>query len=118
MKDLDFAFMAHREQYSRVQLNMLSRDIAFINLANPYDNKPLEDYADDMGVELTHYGGENTAGMLRGGGGGLSDAENRPPLGKYGARFVQDVNDTMEMRDTELTEILVWKLPEADVFST
>ncbi|MCJ1432370.1 hypothetical protein MMC27_001726 [Xylographa pallens] len=105
MKDLDFSFMSHREPYSRVQLNMLSRDIAFINLANPYDTKPLEDYADDMGTELALYGVESTIGMLRGGG-NLSDAESRPPLGKYAARFVQDVNDTMERRDTELTEIM------------
>ncbi|MCJ1282653.1 hypothetical protein MMC26_001978 [Xylographa opegraphella] len=105
MKDLDFSFMSHREQYLRAQLNMLSRDIGFINLANPYDNKPLEDYADDMGSDLALYGGENTVGMLRGAFGG-SDAENRPPLGKYAARFVQDVNDTMERRDTELTEIV------------
>ena len=112
MKDLDFSFMSHREPYSRVQLNMLSRDIAFINLANPYDAKPLEDYADDMGAELALYGADSTIGMLRGGG-NLSDAESRPPLGKHAARFVQDVNDTMERRDTELTEIVVWKLPSS-----
>ncbi|MCJ1384511.1 hypothetical protein MMC17_007628 [Xylographa soralifera] len=106
MKDLDFSFMSHRDSYSRKQLNMLSRDIAFINLANPYDTKPLEDYADDMGAELALYGAENTIGMLRGGSISLPDAESRPPLGKYAARFVQDVNDTMERRDTELTEIV------------
>ncbi|MCJ1398474.1 hypothetical protein MMC11_001674 [Xylographa trunciseda] len=111
MKDLDFSFMSRREPYSRAQLNMLSRDIAFINRADPYDTKPLEDYADDMGSEVAVYGGDSTIGGLRGGGTSFSDAENRPPLGKYAARFVQDVNDTMERRDTELTEIVVRQLP-------
>lgn len=107
MKDLDFAFMSHRDTQSRAQLNMLSRDIAFINRADPYDTKPLEDYADDMAAELTLYGGDNSLVGHRGGGVGLSDTDGRPPLGKYPAKFVEDVNDSMEQRDTELTEVVV-----------
>ena len=112
MKDLELSFMSHREPHSRAQLNMLSRDIAFINRVDPYDTKPLEDYADDMGAQLVLYGGDNTVGGLRGGGISLSDTESRPMLGKYASRFVQDVNDTMERRDTELTEIVVRDLPQ------
>ncbi|MCJ1473715.1 hypothetical protein MMC13_002366 [Lambiella insularis] len=106
MKDLDFTFMSHREQQSRAQLNLLSRDIAFINRADLYDTKPLEDYADDMGAELILYGGDNGLIGLRGGTGGPSDTDGRPSLGKYAAKFVQDVNDSMEHRDTELTEVM------------
>ena len=83
---------------------MLSRDISFINRADPYDNKPLEDYTDDMSAELAT---DSALGGLRAGALGLSDGEIRPPLGRWALKFVQDVNDTMETRDAELTEVVV-----------
>lgn len=101
---MNTSFTNHREAFSRGQLNALSRDINYINRADPYDIKPLEDFPDDAGAEGTGHGGENSSVILRG---GLSEAEGRPSLGKWAAKFVDGVNDTMELRDTELTEVVV-----------
>lgn len=103
IKEMDTSFTNHREAYSRAQLNTLSRDINYINRADPYDTRPLEDYPDDAGVEGIVFGGENSNGLLR----GLSETEARPSIGKYAAKFVDSVNDSLELRDTELTEVFV-----------
>ena len=107
IREINVSFMNHREAHSRAQLASISRDVNFINRADPYDIKPLEDYADEAGTEILAYPGENRA--LRSATVGLSDAESRPSLGKWASRFVEEVNDTMEIRDTELTEIVVRK---------
>lgn len=104
IKEMNISFTNQREAYSRAQLNALSRDINYINRADPYDTKPLEDYPDDAGAEGSGYGGESSNGLLRG---GLSEVEGRPSLGKWAVGFVDSVNDTMELRDTELTEVVV-----------
>ena len=107
IREINVSFMNHREAHSRAQLASISRDVNFINRADPYDIKPLEDYADEAGAEALAYTGESMNRALRSATIGLSDAESRPPLGKWASRFVEDVNDTMEVRDTELTEIAV-----------
>ena len=107
MKDIEVTFAMGRQAQSRTQINQISRDINFINRADPYDSKPLEDYADEIGSELGFYGKDNVVVGLRGTTVGLSDTEARPALGKWASKFVQDVNDEMEKRDTELTEVAV-----------
>ena len=104
IKEMNTSFTNHREAHSRAQLNAVSRDINYINRADPYDTKPLEDYPDDAGADGIVYGGESSNGMLRG---GLSETDTRPSIGKYAAKFVDSVNDSMELRDTELTEVVV-----------
>ncbi|MCJ1244813.1 hypothetical protein MMC30_002013 [Trapelia coarctata] len=102
IKEMNTSFTNHREAYSRAQLNALSRDINYINRADPYDTKPLEDYPDDAGAEGTVNSGENSNGLLR----GQSETEARPLIGKWASKFVDSVNDSMELRDTELTEVV------------
>lgn len=104
IKEMNMSFINHREAHSRTQLNALSRDINYINRADPYDTKPLEDYPDDACTEGSGYGGESSTGLLRG---GISEVDGRPSPGKWAANFVDSVNDTMELRDTELTEVIV-----------
>jgi hypothetical protein len=105
IKEMNTTFTSHREAYSRAQLNSILRDINYITHADPYDLKPLEDYPDDLGNELPSYGAEQT--ISRGGTVGHSEADARTALGKWAATFVDSVNDAMELRDTEVTEVMV-----------
>ena len=109
IREINVSFINHREAHSRAQLASISRDVNFINRADPYDIKPLEDYADDAGAEVLAYNGESLSRALRSATVGLSDVESRPSLGRWASKFVENVNDTMEVRDTELTQIVVRK---------
>ncbi len=95
LKDIAFSFLASREFHLRNQLGPISRDMHFINRCNPYHNRLLDDNADEVFSDILSQTGS-------------VDGEARaPPLGKYALDFVERVNDTMEQRDTHLTEIHV-----------
>ena len=108
-KDLETRFRINRESHSKAQLNSISRDISFINRANPYDSRALEDGADEIATDITSVIGEHTYGELRGGALSVisADSEIRVPLGKWSAKFVEEVNNAMEDRDARLVDLIV-----------
>ena len=85
-------FAANRDALYRQQLQTYQADINFIQSANPYENKLLEDPTQDQ-----------LDGVLNGG------ARIEPPFktGRYSAKFVQEINDAMEKRDVDLTTLAV-----------
>jgi hypothetical protein len=92
LKDIVTSFSNNREYHLRAQLNALTRDIHFITRVDSYQNKPLDDGADDLTTEI----GSVT---------GSVDGDTRVPLGRFAAQFVDQVNEAMEERDTALTEV-------------
>ena len=99
LKDITNNFTSNRDFHLRSQLNALSRDIQFINQADPYQNRPLDDGADDLSIDLSSIA---MAGSV--------DGEARTSLGKFALQFVGDVNDAMEERDASLTSTHVCAL--------
>ena len=81
----------NRDVNLRNQLNALSRDIHYINQADPYQYRPLDDSPDDLSMDMS-------------GAPGGADGDNRMPLGKHALSFVNTINDAMEERDANLTE--------------
>ena len=95
LKDISASFASNRDAHLRSQLNALSKDIVFINRADPYQNGILDDGLDDLGG-----GGSSIAA-------GAVDRDMRVPLGKHALQFVNDINDAMEERDAGLTNVHV-----------
>jgi len=102
-------FAENRDAIYRKRLQSYQADITFINNANLYDNKPLDDFGDDPAA--------NTSPALSGQGSvrstqqGIFNGHMRidQPLetGKHAARFVQEVNDALEQKDADLTAAAV-----------
>ena len=95
LKDISSSFASNRDAHLRSQLNTLSKDIIFINRADPYQNGILDDGIDGS------VGNVSSIGTISG------DTETRAPFGKYALQFVNDINDAMEERDAGLTSVHV-----------
>ena len=93
LKEISTNFTMNRDVNLRNQLNALSRDILYINQADPYQDKPLDDSPDDLSFDMS--GAPPSASV---------DGDSRAPLGKHAVQFVNDVNDAMEERDANLTK--------------
>lgn len=80
----------------------------FINNVRLYDNKPLDDFADDIIEGMTMSAPSNTNGArLSQAGARTLDVEALPGAGKWAAKFVHEVNDAFEDRDVQLTLVAV-----------
>jgi len=91
IKEISDTFAAQRESHLRNQLNALHRDIQFVNRAEVYTNKPLDEIADDVFSDIASQQGS-------------VDGESKAPaLGRLAAEFVEDVNDALEERDASIT---------------
>ena len=104
-------FAANRDAIYRQQLQAYQADINFIQSANPYDNKPLDDPADDPLEEAVGSTAASTQGSLRYSQQFLSNGGGRiKPIfktGKYASKYVQEINNTIEQRDVDLTTLAV-----------
>ena len=107
LNDISASFALNRDAHYRTQLQSLQLDMNYINHADPYQNKPLEDTADEICAEITSSLIGNAHGGIRSGA-RATDFEAPPGLGKWSAIFPQEVNNAMEERDTQLTELAVW----------
>ena len=106
LNDISQSFNANREAYSKMQLSALTRDIQYIQRADIYHH-PLDDLTDE--VDTTgNSTSDNAHPGLRGevSNGSLTN-EPRAGWGKWRARFVQEINNAMEERDVQLTEVAV-----------
>ncbi len=70
--------------------------------ADPYQDHPLEDHADDIAELISSTVGGN---IQTGGQGGQRRPENEaaPHAGKWYHKFVEEINDAQENRDAQLT---------------
>lgn len=70
--------------------------------ADPYQDHPLEDHADDIAELISATVGGN---VQAGGHGGQrrGDHEVAPHAGKWYQKFVEEINDAQENRDAQLT---------------
>jgi hypothetical protein len=104
-------FAANRDAIYRQQLQAYQADINFIQSANLYDNKPLDDPADDLLEEAVGSAAASTQGSLRHSQQVLSNGGGRiePTFktGKYASKYVQEINNAMEQRDVDLTTLAV-----------
>jgi hypothetical protein len=97
VKDIAAGLTAHRDVNLRTQLNALSRDMLYINRAELYAAKRLDDQAEDLVTEIP-----NINAM-----GSLEPETARLPLGSNAARFVEQVNCAMDERDANIANLHV-----------
>ena len=99
-------FAENRDVFYRERLRSFQADITYINNAQLYDNKPLDDLlinpAADQNAETSAVQ-PNARTQFN----VTARAQPTPGLGEHAAKFVQDVNDTLEERDAELTRLAV-----------
>lgn len=107
-------FTANRDTFYRQQLQAYQGDINYIQQANPYSNKPLEDPTDEPLEETAGSAAASTQGSLRTTQQTHQNSIGRAELpfktGKHTAQFVQAINDAMERRDVDLTTLVVCPL--------
>ena len=95
-------FSENRDTHYRERLRSLQTDIAYINNALLYDNKPLEDVGYDQVEDLNTSAGLSTQGSIRNGGMVLPT-----PLGRHAANFIHEVNDALEEKDARMVGVTV-----------
>lgn len=96
LQDLTASFSQNRDAQFRQQLHALQCDMTLINNADPYALGPLPDSAEDVARLV-----EGTVG------GGLFGREMANLSGMWYAKFVQEVNQVKEEKDTELAMLAV-----------
>ncbi len=108
LRDISANFANNRDFYYRQQLQTYQVAMNYINVANPYENKPLDDLGDDIIQNISDTVSGNTQGGQRAGQAGSQPRFRAPPRSsKWAATFIQEVNDAMEERDTQLTLLAV-----------
>lgn len=107
-KDINNTFIRNRDPIYRTQMQLLQYDMNFINGVGLYNNKPLDDLADDVIEGMTMIAPSNTNGArVSQVGARTLDIEAPPGAGRWAAKFVQEVNDAFEERDVQLTLVAV-----------
>ncbi|KAL8830309.1 MAG: hypothetical protein Q9170_005792 [Blastenia crenularia] len=103
IQEISTSFAENREYHYRRQLQALQRDVNLITRAEPYRNEPLDEKLGDIEED----GPTNVAG-IRGGQHGsiMGRSERQPKVGKWGRRFIEEVNNAMEDRDAQLSLIV------------
>lgn len=104
LQEISTNFTENRDYHYRRQLQALQRDVNLITYAEPYRNQPLDELVDDLDDEVSM-----SAAGVRGGqyGGTIAAGERQPKAGKWGRRFIEEVNNAMEDRDAHLALIVV-----------
>lgn len=95
------SFSDARDSHYRAQLAALQADINLITKADPYANKPLEDDGEEAKELIAQIMGD-TAPVAPSAG-----TDYVAQVGKHYARFVDAVNDAIEERDYNLTQLWV-----------
>ena len=99
LQDLTSAFSQNRDSYYRQQLQAIQADINLIMQADPYQDQPLDDSADDITKLLNDLMSGNPHSTVNG--------ELAATCGSRYARFVEQVNNAIEERDAKLTSLHV-----------
>jgi hypothetical protein len=96
LQDLTNSFSQNRDLQFRQQLHSLHHDLNLILNADIYGNGPLDDSAETIATQVDAVVA-----------GGQYASEMRTLSGKWYSRFIQEVNQTKEEKDTELTMLMV-----------
>ncbi|KAJ5103537.1 hypothetical protein N7532_004066 [Penicillium argentinense] len=95
LHDLTAMFSQNRDAQFRQQLHSLQCDMTLINNADPYQDGLLPDSSEDIAQLI-----EDTVG------GGKFAKEMASLSGTWYAKFVQEVNNVKEQKDSELTQVM------------
>lgn len=101
LSDMIQTFTQDQHQHYRAQLQAIQVDMTMILRANPYENSPLDDSAEDVEREIENV----TGGSLPN-----TDAAVKDYLALAGKRYheyVQQINHALEQRDADLTALQV-----------
>ncbi|KAI4089452.1 MAG: hypothetical protein LQ344_005366 [Seirophora lacunosa] len=103
LQEISSSFAENRDYHYRRQLQTLQCDLNLITHAEPYRNQPLDEVVDDADDEAAL-----SAAGTRGGqyGPTVGANERQPKIGKWGRRFIEDVNNAMEDRDAQLSLVV------------
>ncbi|CAC9885038.1 unnamed protein product [Aureobasidium pullulans] len=99
LSDMIQTFTQDQHQHYRAQLQAIQVDMTMILRANPYENRPLDDSAEDVEQEIENV----TGGSLPN-----TDAAVKDYLALAGKRYheyVQQINHALEQRDADLTAL-------------
>ena len=108
LRDISTNFANNRDIYYRQQVQTYQVAMNYINEAKPYENKPLDDLADNVIENISETASSNAQGGQRGAQAGSQPRFQAPPRsGKWAAVFVHEVNAALEERDTQLTLLAV-----------
>ena len=103
LNEISTNFAENRDLHYRRQLATYQADINYINMAQLYDNKPLEEPDEESGEEAT-----TTAIAQQPLLNGSTRLEATSSLtGKNTAMFIHEINNAMEERDAELSAVAV-----------
>lgn len=104
LRDIEDGFAGNRDFYYRQQLQALQRDANIITYAAPYRNHPLDELNDvmdpDENLPINGNRGQHH-------GGTMGNGERQPKAGKWARGFIEQVNNAMEDRDTQLSLFVV-----------
>ncbi|KAL8728670.1 MAG: hypothetical protein Q9166_005234 [cf. Caloplaca sp. 2 TL-2023] len=103
LRGIEDKFAGNRDFYYRQQLQALQRDANIITCAEPYRNQPLDELNDIFDAE------DNTSTIgIRGHqyGAAIGNGERQARPGKWARYFIEEVNNAMEDRDTQLSLIV------------
>ena len=93
-------FAENRDSLYRERLRGFQVDIAYINGAQLYDNKPLDDMP-----RAKHTDQERGLNAQSQASANISTSSSQ--LGKHAARFAQDINAALEDKDARLVDVAV-----------
>ena len=115
LTEISTNFTNNREAYYRAHMHTLQLDMNFINNANLYENKPLDDASEDILEGLS----ANIPGPSIGSRSGvpglrLPEIEAPPRAGRWAAKFVHEINDEFEDKDVRLT-LLAVRIPSSQI---
>jgi len=96
-------FSAEQHQHYRAQLQAIQVDMTLILRANPYNNVPLDDDAEDIEHEIEIITGGNLPHITN----EAAKIDYHALAGKRYHDYVQDINRAMEQRDADLTALKV-----------
>ena len=96
LHDLTATFSQNRDAQFRQQLHSLQCDMTLINNADPYQTGMLQDSSEDIAQLI-----EETVG------GGKFAKEMASLSGTWYSKFVQEVNNVKEQKDSDLTQVMV-----------
>lgn len=101
LSDMIQTFTQDQPQHYRAQLQAIQVDMTLILRSNPYENRPLEDSAEQIEQEIENV----TGGSLP-----STEAATKDYLALAGKRYheyIQHINHAMEQRDADLTALQV-----------
>lgn len=111
LAEISSSFADNRDHLYRKQLQALQADMNYIQAARLYDNVPLDEIGDDVLEEINPSAAVSTEDSLRTAHQAHLNGHTRLEVpyktGPQTAEFIQEINDAMEQRDTDLTTVVV-----------